>query len=300
MWNLEIGFDRPAYLWLLALVPIVWLFSYRTLASLGTFRRASALLLRTLVMALVIFALAELQFQRVNDRVTVIYLLDQSASIPRAKRELMRDYVIREVHRHRRDARRDAAGVIVFGRDAVIEIPPYDDDVPDTGSFEAWLPRQDATNLAAALKLAQASFPEGTARRVVIVTDGNENLGSATQVAPTLAANGIDIDVVPVRLATRAEVAVEKVTLPADIRRGAPFHVRAVLNNYMEKNPAGAATVRGKLRITRSVGNDEQLVGEQEVELPPGKTVIGFKHEIDQPAMYSTPPRSRRTTRWTT
>jgi len=287
MWNLEIGFDRPAYLWLLSLVPIVWLFSYRTLASLGTFRRVSALLLRTLVMALVIFALAELQLQRVNDRVTVIYLLDQSASIPRAKRELMRDYVIREVHRHRRDARRDAAGVIVFGRDAVIEIPPYDDDVPDTGSFESWLPRQDATSLAAALKLAQASFPEGTARRVVIVTDGNENLGSATQVAPTLAANGIGIDVVPVRLATRAEVAVEKVTLPADIRRGAPFHVRAVLNNYMEKAPAGSATVRGKLRITRSVGNDEQLVGEQEVELPPGKTVIGFKHEIDKPAMYT-------------
>lgn len=81
MWNLEIGFDRPAYLWLLSLVPIVWLFSYRTLASLGTFRRVSALLLRTLVMALVIFALAELQLQRVNDRVTVIYLLDRKSVV---------------------------------------------------------------------------------------------------------------------------------------------------------------------------------------------------------------------------
>lgn len=288
MWNLEIGFDRPAYLWLLVLVPSVWLFSYRSLASLGAFRRVLALVLRTLVITLVILALAELQLQRMNDRVTVIYLLDQSASIPRAKRELMRDYVVRDVHAHRRNSRRDAAGVIVFARDAVIEIPPYDDDLPDSGSFESWLPRQDATSLESALRLAQASFPEGTARRVVVVTDGNENLGSARRVAPALAANGIGIDVIPVRLVTRAEVAVEKVALPADIRRGAPFNVRAVLNNYMESPAAGGTTsVRGKLRITRSVGDDEQLVGEQQVALPPGKTVFSFKHEIDKPAMYT-------------
>ena len=30
-----------------------------------------------------------------------------------------------------------------------------------------------------------------------------------------------------------------------------------------------------------------ELIGEDQVELPPGKTVIGFRHSIDQPAMYT-------------
>ena len=179
-------------------------------------------------------------------------------------------------------------GVIVFGREAAIEVPPFDDDIPDTGSFEAFLERRDATNLESALKLAAASFPEDTAKRVVIVTDGNENLGSASSVAPTLTGNGIGIDVVPVRLATRAEVAVEKVTLPADIRRGTPFEVRTVLTNFLEGDRSDATqTVRGKLRVTRSAGGREELVGEESVELPPGKTVVGFRHTIDKPAMYT-------------
>ncbi len=288
MANLELGFDRPEFLWLLLLVPVFWAFSYQSLASLGNARRLLAIGLRTIVVLLFVCALAEMQFQRISEKVTVIYLLDQSESIPRAKRELMRKYVVEDVRAHRDARREDRAGVIVFGREAAIEVPPFDDNVPDTGAFESFLDRRDATNLESALKLAQASFPEDTAKRIVIVTDGNENVGNAASVAPTLASNGIGIDVVPVKLTTRAEVAVEKVTIPADIRRGTPFEVRTVLNNYMEPAPEGETrTVRGKLRLTRSFGGRDELIGEDEVELPPGKTVIGFRHTVDQPAMYT-------------
>ncbi len=289
MWNLGIGFDRGAYLWLLPLLlPALWILSYRALSLLGRVRRVVALVLRTLVILLVVCSLAEMQLLRVSDKVTVIYLLDQSESIPQAKRDLMREYVVRHVRAHRDARRNDRAGVIVFGREAAIEVPPFDDDLPDTGSLEAFLERRDATNLESALKLAAASFPEDSAKRVVVVTDGNENLGSAAAVAPILAASGIGIDVVPVRLATRAEVAVEKVTLPTDIRRGSPFEVRTVLSNFLEGDRQDASrTVRGKVRVTRSAGGREELVGEDTVELPPGKTVVGFRHTIDKPAMYT-------------
>ena len=158
-----------------------------------------------------------------------------------------------------------------------------------------FLERRDATNLESALKLAQASFPEDTAKRIVIVTDGNENLGDAASVAPSLASNGIGIDVVPVKLTTRAEVAVEKITIPADIRRGTPFEVRTVLNNFMEATHRQVRpdTVRGRLRLTRTFGGREELIGEDQVELPPGKTVIGFRHRIDKPAMYTYQARLR-------
>ena len=89
-------------------------------------------------------------------------------------------YVKEEVRAHRRD--KDRAGVIVFGREAAIELPPFDDDLQMGNSIESLFDPQ-ATNIAAALKLAQATFPEDAARRIVLVTDGNQNQGNALEQA---------------------------------------------------------------------------------------------------------------------
>ena len=71
--------------------------------------------------------------------------------------------------------------------------------------------------------------------------------------------------------------------MPSDIRRGTPFEVRTVLNNYMEgQRDDSGNPVRGKLRLTRTMGSREELIGEEDVVLPPGKTVIGFSHTIDK------------------
>ena len=111
-----------------------------------------------MVLLLVIFAIAGVQWVRISDRITVVYLLDQSDSVARAKRDLMLEYAIKSAREHRNRARGDRAGLIVFGREAAIEFPPYDDDLPTVRGIESYLGRTDATNLEAALKLAQASF----------------------------------------------------------------------------------------------------------------------------------------------
>lgn len=282
MFGWQIGFDRPWWLLLLLLLPLLWVFSYRSLSGLGRFRRFLALSLRTAVLLLIVFSLAEVQLMRTSEKMTVIYLLDQSASIPAAKREAMIRYVTEEVAKHRNATRQDRAGVIVFGREAKIEIPPFDDDIRSVGSIESYLElRTDATNLASALKLAQASFPEDTAKRVVVVTDGNENVGDSRSIAAMLADDSIAIDVVPVKLTTRGEIAVEKITLPPDVRKGQPIEARAVVNNYSEQ------PVSGKLKITRSMGRRVELLSEQDIELRPGKNVYSFPHQIDDPAAYT-------------
>ena len=112
-WGLNIG--NWWYIWLLAIVPVLWIFSYRSLSGLGKWRRIFALAIRTIVLLLVILALAEIQLLWKTDRMTVLYLLDQSQSIPSAKRAAMMEYAIREVKEHRNEEREDRAGVIVFG-----------------------------------------------------------------------------------------------------------------------------------------------------------------------------------------
>ena len=248
MFGLKLGFDSPWWLLLLGLIPLIWIFSYRSLAGLGQVRRLIAIGLRTLVLLLIVLCLAEAQLLKTNEGITVMYLLDQSESVPRPRREAMMHYVIREVARHRNPDREDKAGVIIFGREAKIESAPLADDIPSVGVIESLIDlRTDATNLEAALKLAQATFPEDTARRVVIVTDGNENIGNAREVARLLTDKSIAIDVVPVLLDSRAEVAIEKVSMPVEIRKDQPLETRVVINNYAGETAEDAGVVSGRL-----------------------------------------------------
>ncbi len=126
----------------------------------------------------------------------------------------MLDYAIESVKKHRRTNRNDRAGLIIFGREASIELPPLDEDLPNISRPEANIGRTDATNLESALKLAQASFLEDSSKRIVILTDGNQTLGSAESTAQRLAENGIGIDVVPIRLDSNTEIMVEKIDIP--------------------------------------------------------------------------------------
>ncbi len=283
MFPFRLGFEHPGYLILLLALPVLWWLGYESLNALGRYRRWFALILRTAVWTTIVFALAGVQMVWVSDKVTVMYLLDQSESIPKAKRSVMLEYVKRSVLRNRDRVREDRVGIVVFGRDASIELPPFDDEIR-LRRLESLLERSDATNLESALNLAQASMPEDTARRIVIVTDGNENLGQARKLAARVAASGTGIDVVPVVLDSKAELLVEKIDLPQNIRNGQPFPAQIVIQNYSDKE--SLHTSKATLRVKQIVGGNESLLLEEDVVLEPGKTVIPMQHTIDQPAPY--------------
>ena len=280
-----LSFESPGYLALLAAVPVVWWLSFRGLAALGPVRRIVALGLRTLVLALFVLALAEMQLVHTTDRLTVIYLLDQSASIPQERRETMVDYVNAAVGAHREH--RDRVGVIVFGREATVEVPPFDDDVVLAGVESSVDPNY--TDLAAAMRLAQASFPEDASKRVVLVSDGDENLGDALEQAHTLAGAGVGIDVVPVHYPRGGEVIVERVSVPGAIREGQPFDLRVVLTNTREAGEGDSGVARGRLAIWRRSEGRSDLVGESEIELPPGpqgKRAFNVQQELEASGFY--------------
>ncbi len=267
------------------MLPMLWMFSYGALAGLGFGRRLAALILRSGLLLLIISALAGIQWVWTSHRLTVIYVLDQSDSISRAKREVMLNYAIESVRKYRREERNDRAGLIVFGREAAIEYPPYDDDLPVVRGIESAMGRTDATNLESALKLAQASFAEDSAKRIVIISDGVETMGTASAVARAMAESGIGIDVVPISLATKSEILVEKIDIPSDIRQGQPFETRVVVHRYQESETGHP--VEGKLRITRSTGAREQLLLDDDVTLNKDVNVFPIRDTIDQPAGYT-------------
>jgi uncharacterized membrane protein len=284
-WQWRIGFEYPGFLALLLVIPILWWLSHKSLAGLGPYRKAIALTLRSLVALLIIAALAGVHWVWTSDRVTVIYLLDQSDSIPNAKRQLMLKFAIASAKEHRQSNRQDRAGLIAFGREASIEFPPIDDSLPPVERLESYLGKTDATNLESALKLAQASFPENSSKRIVIITDGNETLGTATSTAKRLTDEGIGIDVVPIQMSSNAEILVDKIDVPGQVRQGQSVDARVVIERYVEGD--ANQPIDGRLRVTRRVGNQSETIADGPVTLDRDVNVIPIPHRVDQPAGYT-------------
>ncbi len=288
MFNHSLAFDSPGYLLLLLLLPVMWWLSFAGLSGLGRWRRLIALTLRTLVFTTIVLALADVQYQRRSDKLAVIYLLDQSLSIPIEQRQEMGKYVNASIEEHRNDFSNntfeDRYAVIVFGRDAGVEMPLVDVGISLPPRVETILD-PEYSDLATAIQRAKAMFPFDAAKRIVLVTDGNQNLGNAQREAKAATAAGVSIDVVPVMLVPRSEVAVEKIDVPANARRGQPFEMRVVLGNDAPKG--SERSVPGKLRIIRKTGEREETIVTQDIVVPPGKRVFTISEEIDQPDFYT-------------
>ncbi|REK19189.1 MAG: VWA domain-containing protein [Planctomycetota bacterium] len=284
MFDYHLAFDRPYYLLLLALVPAVWWMGRRSLAGLGRWRRTFALTVRSLLVVLIVGALAEVQLVRTSDRVTVLYLVDRSLSVPSEKTASLVNYIRRSAAEHQDRGREDRSGVIVFGREAAVESPPLAGDTHLPARFESPVDAE-ATNLAAALRLAQAVFPADAAKRVVIISDGKQNVGDAVAQAQQLADLGVGIDVLPVSRAGLREVSVEKVVLPSDIRQSTPFEGRVVLNNVALDGEPGP--VSGRLRISRTAGGQTQTLADRPLTVAAGKQVFSFQEEIETPDFYT-------------
>ncbi len=291
MFDHSLTFDSPGYLLLLLLLlPMMWWLSFAGLSGLGKWRRWIALGLRSLVISAVVLALADVQYQRRSDKLAVIYLLDQSLSIPIEQRQEMAKYVNASIKMHQDDTREDRYAVIVFGRDAGVEMPLVEVGIAFPPRVETILD-PEYTDLATAIQRAQAMFPFDAAKRVVLVTDGNQNMGSAQREAKGATASGVSIDVVPVMLTPRNEVAVEKIDIPANARRGQPFEMRVVLGNDA---PEGREqSVSGTLDIIRKTGEGPETIVSQPVVVPPGKRVFTISEEIDQPNFYTYEARFR-------
>src|SRR5262249_571241 len=130
------------------------------------------------------------------------------------------------------------------------------------------------TDIAAAIKLALASFPEGTGKRIVLISDGNENLGNAEEQALLAKKMGAQIDIVPLGVGQRnqSEVLVQSVEVPNMIAQGSRFPIRVLLRSY---NPR---PVKGILELEQisTKGSEQVAPSPAEVVLRPGLNSISF------------------------
>ncbi len=224
--NWPISFEQPAWLWLLAAIPVLVAVSMRSLAGLDPVRRATALVMRSLVILALALALARIQLVKHNDHVALMFVLDRSRSIPDPLRLAAQEVVKNAAKNGDRD---DRVGVIGFDGEADVDLIPSRAgfDIQDFG----WPQEPDRTNPAAGLRLAMAAFPQGFARRIVLVTDGNQNAGDLKEEIETARANGVVVDVLPLQYEHDNEVLFDRITVPAQVSTDTKVPVRMVLKS---------------------------------------------------------------------
>lgn len=267
-----IAFDRPLALLLLPiLLPFFWWVARKSYAGLNPQSARLALTARLIVGTLLILAISGFHIIKRTNRLSTLFLIDISKSIRPDQRARGLEFVRQALASKRSD---DSAGVIVFGRTSYLEDPPST-AVNDLGDIHAAV-AGDATDLQEALRLAQSSFPADRGRKIVIVSDGNENAGDAGSEIDTLRLQGTRVDVVSTILpigrndAIPPEALVDAVVVPTTARKAQPFPLRVIVSSTVAQD--------AKLTLTQ----DGHPIATQKVSLHTGKNAFDFQQTLDQ------------------
>ncbi|HEY8744942.1 MAG TPA: VWA domain-containing protein [Chloroflexota bacterium] len=207
-----IVFTSPLALLLLppvvVLLVVIWRGGY---ANLSPRRNAVALGVRLVLVLLVVLGLAGMSLQLPQSRQATVFVADLSASDFARQSEMQT--AINAALQHRPAGY--SAGVVSVGRQAVVEQP-----VAPLDSFDGFQTTVDPnyTNLEGALELSGAILPDGYRHRVLVMSDGQQNVGDALSAARLLRSRGIRVDVMPVQTTSGPDVRVDRVDLPSQLR----------------------------------------------------------------------------------
>jgi uncharacterized membrane protein len=265
-----VRFEVPT--WLLLLIPALLITFVPHLAArrrIGTARRRVALAVRTLLLAALVFALAGFQLVLPVDRLATVFVVDLSDSVGNDGRENALAF-LRESLEAMPDG--DAAGVVAFGKDALVERLPEELRTIDRLRST---PVTAATDVGAALRLASALFPDEMQKRIVLISDGNDTTGRGQQEAALAAARGVQVETRVIGLEARDEVLVERLQTPSTARIGETVEAVATIVSSV----AQPATVR--------LYADGQLVATEALDLIAGANRITFDVEPEEAGFHT-------------
>jgi Ca-activated chloride channel family protein len=256
--------------WLLILLlPLggyVW-WMWRTLHRLQRGRKIMSITLRSTVLILLILALAGPQWFTLQESKQVVFALDRSDSVEAASRTLS---FIRKAAEQR--GVKDEAAVISMGLDAALE-KSLDSRTLD--SFELTSPLNGQfSDLGAGLQLSSSLLHAEAGGRIVLISDGEENVGDVLRQGKLLKDRGIPVDILALPVKERKDAAIEAIRLPEKLFQAEQYTIEVVIRS----------TVQGKAVLR--VYEDQQEMTEQQVELNKGENRYAIRTLAKEPGLH--------------
>jgi uncharacterized membrane protein/Mg-chelatase subunit ChlD len=250
---MSLTFIYPSSLWLLLLIPLTVFLAWIGPRRPTRVRFWSGLFLRVILLSLIILALAGIQLRLREDNLTAVFVLDVSDSIDTDSKKAGETFIRQAIQTMPAE---DKAAIVVFGEDALVERLASE---ASSLSGITSIPVTTRTDIAGALQLALALFPDEGAKRLVLLSDGRENLGQALEQAEMAAAHQIQLTYHALSVSEgEVEVLVDMLVAPVDVRQGQDFDLEVVVNS--------TSVINAALRIY----GDGQLIQLHEVLLAEG------------------------------
>ena len=269
--------NNPLFFFLLGIIPILLIINRYTRVEAARWRKVGTLLLRLGAVLCLILALVGLQQKDQEDVLSVVFLLDVSDSVPTIQQKAGIEQINTAL-----DALKptDLFSVIVFAGGAAVRIlnqrKADRSHLTEEILYSAELDRT-ATDLAGAIRLGLSltTGGEGRQRRLVVLSDGIQNVGEVAALLDLVRASEIEIFALPLSSEREHEVWVRELRTPSQVRTGEIFPVRAIVETTTE--------TKVPVRLYR---NDIPVTEPQMRVLKPGKQTIDFREQIPEEDVY--------------
>ncbi|MBV9582690.1 MAG: VWA domain-containing protein [Chloroflexi bacterium] len=247
---MSLAFDRPLLLLLLPVcVGLVYALWRTSRVYMPPIRRRASLVLRVMIVSLLVAVLAEPRVQLPANDLAVAFLLDRSDSITPAM-QADEEQWLADALSHK--APQDQAAVISFGGEPTVDRALSTDADPPRLSPSSNVD-PGSTDIAAAVRAGLAVLPPAAARRLVLVSDGQENQEKADTAAALAAAAGVQVLAMPLDSQRGPEVLIHGLDAPNQLREGERFSVSAEVESNVTTTASLYLLVDGSLASTQNV-----------------------------------------------
>jgi len=251
----------------LVAVPFIWRLSQHSTLGLSPRHRAVAAALRIAVVVLLVAALLEPVWHRSGKWMSVVYALDVSSSIDPTFIGTAIDWI---ASTNARGTPAHSAFLAFGGSARAVATAEGIRSVEVSTDGANRSINQGATNLESVMARAFRSFDPRYLKRLVLITDGNENAGNVSRLLGEAQEKGVRVFTLPATVRGEGDSWVESIDLPDELREQEPV----------------TATVRVFSRVasiaTVALVSDDQTLEAREVRLEPGLNEVDF--EVRLPA----------------
>ncbi len=267
---MPITFAKPVFLLFWLFIPVIWIMMYRFSFKEQPLRRKILIGgLRSLLILILGLTLADPRILERSDQVDLFFVQDISQSISKDQEDKSIEMMQKAAAGLKKE---DRAGLIVFGRHPSLEIALNEKFKPDSYRSQV---NTNFTNISEALQLAIGKLPQEGKNRIVLFSDGNQNMGHALDMA--FLARSLEIEVYPVPLKTwfgQNEVFIEKLETPQAVPLETPFEIRLLATAAQESE--------GEIILLKN----SRLLADRKVTLKPGKNVFRFNDSLKDRGLY--------------
>jgi len=261
---------KPIYLTICLLIPLIWILQNRAaVRDRSRLPRYVFGILRSLLVIVLGLALSDPKLLSHSDQVNVFFCLDASESIAGDQRLKAQRFIEQTTSEMQSD---DRAGLIVFGKQPSIELSLR--TKLDALNIKS-IVNPHSTNIHDALQLAIGRLPQQGKNKIVVFSDGNENLQHAQDMA--YLGRSLGIEIYPVPLATwfgKNEAFVKSLETPLNVALETPFEIRLVVVSSVKNS--------GELVMVR----DDNLLVQQPIEINAGTNVLTFADTLSEAGLY--------------